>query len=211
MPPWLPEPDHGEFIGERRLTDAQIAILAAWAASGAAEGDATDLPDPPAATDGWALGEPDLAVTLPAPYTLPADGPDVFRNLVMPLPVTETRWVKTVELRPGNPQFVHHAIMAVDDTSSSRRSAAEEPEQPGQPGFSGMEMGRAFMPDGHLMGWTPRDGPEPRHRRAGVAARPRHRLPCCSSTCCPPDARRPSRRWLASTSPTRPRPDRPSI
>ena len=161
MPPWLPEPDHGEFIGERRLTDAQIAILAAWAASGAAEGDATDLPDPPAATDGWALGEPDLAVTLPAPYTLPADGPDVFRNLVMPLPVTETRWVKTVELRPGNPQFVHHAIMAVDDTSSSRRSAAEEPEQPGQPGFSGMEMGRAFMPDGHLMGWTPGMAPNP--------------------------------------------------
>ena len=155
MPPWLPETGFGEFVGERRLTGAQIATLAAWAGSGAAEGDAANLPEPPAATDGWALGEPDLTVTLPAPYTLPADGPDVFRNLVMPLPVDETRWVRTVELRPGNPRFVHHAIMAVDDTTSSRRREEVETEQPGEPGFSGMEMGLAFMPDGHLMGWTP--------------------------------------------------------
>lgn len=161
MPPWLPEPGFGEFVGERRLTEAQTAILAAWAESGAAEGDAADLPEPPAATDGWALGEPDLTVSLPAPYTLPADGPDVFRNLVMPLPVSETHWVRTVELRPGNPQFVHHAIMAVDDTTSSRRREAEETEQPGEPGFSGMEMGLAFMPDGHLMGWTPGMAPNP--------------------------------------------------
>ncbi len=161
MPPWLPEPGFGEFVGERRLTEVQIATLAAWAESGAAEGPAADLPEPPAATEGWALGEPDLTVTLPSPYTLPADGPDVFRNLVMPLPVSETRWVRTVELRPGNPRFVHHAVMAVDDTTSSRRREAGETEQPEQPGFSGMEMGLAFMPDGHLMGWTPGMAPNP--------------------------------------------------
>ena len=161
MPPWLPEPGFGEFVGERRLTEVQIATLAAWVEAGAAEGNASDLPEPPAATDGWALGEPDLTVSLPAPYTLPADGPDVFRNLVIPLPVSETRWVKTVELRPGNPRFVHHAIMAVDDTTSSRRREAEEREQPEQPGFSGMEMGLAFMPEGHLMGWTPGMAPNP--------------------------------------------------
>ncbi len=161
MPPWLPEAGYGEFVGERRLTESQIAMLAAWNDSGAIEGDPADLPEPPAATDGWMLGEPDLTVGLPGPYTLPADGPDVFRNLVIPLPVDETRWVRTVELLPGNPQFVHHAIMAVDDTSSSRRREAEETEQPGQPGFNGMEMGLAFMPDGHLMGWTPGMAPNP--------------------------------------------------
>ena len=161
MPPWLPEPGFGEFVGERRLTETQVATLAAWSESGAGEGDAADLPEPPAAVDGWMLGEPDMTVTLPAPYTLPADGPDVFRNLVMPLPVAETRWVRTVELRPGNPRFVHHAIMAVDDTTSSRRREADETEQPEQPGFSGMEMGLAFMPDGHLMGWTPGMAPNP--------------------------------------------------
>ena len=28
MPPWLPEPGHGEFAGERRLRDDQLALIA---------------------------------------------------------------------------------------------------------------------------------------------------------------------------------------
>ena len=169
MPPWLPEPGDTAFVGERRLTRDQIAIIGRWTDTGAAEGDPADLPATPVFTDGWDLGEPDLVVTLPAPYTLPADGSDVFRNLILPIPVDEARWVRTVELRPGNPQFVHHAIMAVDDTRSSRRLEAAETEQPEQPGFSGMEMGQAFMPDGHLMGWTP--GMAPNTGRDGDAWR----------------------------------------
>ena len=42
-------------------------------------------------------------------------------------------------------------------------------EQADQPGFSGMEMGQAFMPDGHLMGWTPGMAPNP--GRDGLAWR----------------------------------------
>ena len=169
MPPWLPEPGDTAFVGQRRLTSSQIATIGRWAGTGAAEGDPADLPPAPAFADGWDLGEPDLVVPLPAPYTLPADGPDVFRNLILPIPVDETRWVRTVELRPGNPRFVHHAIMAVDDTRSSRRLEAAETSQPEQPGFSGMEMGQAFMPDGHLMGWTP--GMAPNTGRDGDAWR----------------------------------------
>src|ERR1043165_3778470 len=30
MPPWLPEPGHGEFLDERRLTDAQIQAIQDW-------------------------------------------------------------------------------------------------------------------------------------------------------------------------------------
>ena len=159
MPPWLPEPGFGEFIGERRLTETQIATIAAWAEAGAPEGNPDDLPPTATLTEGWALGEPDLVVRLPRPYTLPAEGVDVFRNLVMPIDVPGTRYVQAVELRPGNPQIVHHGIMAVDDTTASRRLETVETEQAGQPGFSGMEMGQAFMPDGHLMGWTPAMAP----------------------------------------------------
>lgn len=161
MPPWLPEPGYGAFVGERRLTDEQISRITAWVASGGIEGDPADLPATPTFPEGWDLGEPDLVARLPEPYTLPAEGFDVFRNLVMPIPVTELRWVKTIELRPGSPQVVHHAIMAVDDTPSSRRLEAAETEQPDEPGFSGMDMGQAFMPDGHLMGWTPGMAPHP--------------------------------------------------
>src|SRR3974390_1025088 len=52
MPPWLPEPGYGEFQHERRLTDGQIALIAAWAKAGAPEGDAKDKPAPPKFTEG---------------------------------------------------------------------------------------------------------------------------------------------------------------
>src|SRR5579863_1185393 len=34
MPPWLPEEGYGEFAGERRLTDVQIRLIAAWVKDG---------------------------------------------------------------------------------------------------------------------------------------------------------------------------------
>src|SRR5712691_13060288 len=40
MPPWKAEPGYGSFANERRLTDAQIALIKDWAKAGAPEGDA---------------------------------------------------------------------------------------------------------------------------------------------------------------------------
>src|SRR4029077_7717827 len=39
MPPWKAEAGYGHFADERRLTDAQITAIAAWARNGAPEGD----------------------------------------------------------------------------------------------------------------------------------------------------------------------------
>ena len=157
MPPWLPEPGYGEFVGERRLTDPEIALIGRWVDEGAVEGDPLELPPGPGFTGDWRLGEPDLVVTAPEPYTVPADGPDAFRNLVIPSPVSGTRYVKTVELRWGNQAVVHHAIMRVDSTRSSR-----QPDEEGTGGgFDGMDIGQAVPPDGHLMRWTPGTAPLP--------------------------------------------------
>ena len=70
MPPWLPEPGHGEFAGERRLRDDQIALIAKWVESGAPEGNPADAPKPPTFSGGWQLGTPDLVLTLPEAYVL---------------------------------------------------------------------------------------------------------------------------------------------
>src|ERR1022692_4519605 len=45
MPPWLPSEPH--FQHEMRLTAPEIALLAAWAASGAPEGNPREIPAPP--------------------------------------------------------------------------------------------------------------------------------------------------------------------
>jgi Flp pilus assembly protein TadD len=81
----------------------------------------------------------------------------VWRNFVVAPPVAETRYVRTVELRPGSARFVHHALLGIDATRSSRRRDAKDAE----PGFGGMDMGDAQAPDGHLLGWTPGMSPFP--------------------------------------------------
>jgi tetratricopeptide (TPR) repeat protein/mono/diheme cytochrome c family protein len=163
MPPWLPVAGHGEFAGERRLGDAQIQTIARWVEQGAVEGDPADLPPLPALQEGWRLGEPDLVVPLPGTYTLRADGGDVWRNFVLPVPLDSGRYVKTVEIHPGSARFVHHALLGVDETTASRRRDAQDQE----PGFDGMDMGDAASPSGHLLGWTPGMVPFP-----GVSGKP---------------------------------------
>src|SRR5580658_6659287 len=44
MPPWHAEHGYGEFLGERRLTDAQIAAIAEWVKDGMPEGDRSKMP-----------------------------------------------------------------------------------------------------------------------------------------------------------------------
>lgn len=150
MPPWLPHAEPGTFAGSRHLSEREQRLIARWADSGAPRGDGVlAVIEPPPPT--WEPGEPDLVVQLPA-YALPAEGYDVYRNLVVPIEVDETRWVEYVDLRPGGAHVVHHARMMIDTTSSSRDLDAEDPA----PGFDGMELlSQATNPDGHFIGWTP--------------------------------------------------------
>ncbi|MDX1432936.1 MAG: tetratricopeptide repeat protein [Gammaproteobacteria bacterium] len=151
MPPWLPRRDKGRFLGERGLEEEEIELIQRWVAAGAPQGDPALTPKLPEFSEGWQLGEPDLVVEMTEPYTVPAEGIDVFRNFVIPVPVKRPRWVRAVELRPGNPRVVHHAVMQVDRSNVSRLRDAEDAEL----GFPGMEMGGSESPGGQLVGWTP--------------------------------------------------------
>jgi hypothetical protein len=128
MPPWKPSPGFGTFQGERRLTDREIATLAAWAEGSAPEGDSTSLPPAPMFAARWQLGKPDLVITLPA-YALRPDGLDVFRNFVVPIPGRDTRFVRGFEFRAGSPA-VHHANIRIDPTAASRRMDDLETPRP---------------------------------------------------------------------------------
>jgi tetratricopeptide (TPR) repeat protein len=165
MPPWLPAPGPHELAGRRGLTAEAIDVLQRWHAAGAPAGEPADLPPAPRWSEGWQLGEPDLVVEMTAPFVLAADGEDVWRNFVMPIPVERPRWVRAVELRPGNKRVAHHAILRLDRTPASRRLDAADPE----PGFGGMEMGRSLPPGGQFIGWTPGKLPFPGQQ--GVAWR----------------------------------------
>jgi len=149
-------PAHGyvDFIGDRRLSDDKVETIGRWVAGGAVEGDAADLPPVPQWTEGWQLGEPDLVLTIPEPYTLPAEGRDVYRQFVLPTGLATTRYIRAVEIRPGNPKIAHHALINVDRTGYLARQL--DREEPG-PGFDGMRSreGELESPDGHFIIWTP--------------------------------------------------------
>ena len=162
MPPWKPEPGYGgPFLGDRRLSEAQIELIARWVDAGAPAGDPADLPPFPEGLDGWRLGEPDLVIEMAEPFVLGADGDDVFRKFAIPIPIAETRFVEGLEFQPAvrgagstwasNPRVIHHANMRLDPTPASRTLDARDPA----PGFDDVTPFDAQFPFGHLLGWTP--------------------------------------------------------
>ena len=154
MPPWLPEHGYGEFVGERRLTDEQIEMIRAWVAGGAIEGPEADRPPLPQWPADWELGKPDLIVTLAKPYTLAAEGKDLYRSFVLPTSLPDSRFVTALEFKLGNQRIVHHAFLQVDATPQSRFLDGRD----GAPGFDGMKT-PGTTPGGHFLSWQPGRGP----------------------------------------------------
>lgn len=157
MPPWKSVKGHGSFVDERRLTAAQIELIGQWVEQGAVEGDAADLPPTPKFENGWKLGPPDIVITMPEEYSIPAAGPDIYRNFALPLEIPEGKFIKAVEYRPGNRRVVHHAAMSMDATGIAHKKDEEDPE-PGYPG-SLVLPGQLFP--GSLAAWTPGRDPLP--------------------------------------------------
>jgi Flp pilus assembly protein TadD len=163
MPPWMPEHGHGEFVGERRLSDEQIAMIDRWWKAGAPQGAPGDLKVKAEWSDDWQLGKPDLVVTLPEPFPLPAAGKDVYRNFVIPNVVGEDRFLRATEFRPGTTGAIHHAFVLIDDSGGARRRDAAEPGM----GFPGMDAAGAQMPDAMFTSWQP--GKRPSEAPEGAA------------------------------------------
>jgi mono/diheme cytochrome c family protein len=155
MPPWLPEHGFGDFADERRLTNDEIALIAKWAETGMAQGDASAVPPAPKYSESWQFGTPDLVLKVEQPFTLPASGTDVFRNFVLPYPLRQTHYIRAMEIRPAAPQIVHHANILIDRTASFRHAHPAQWKE----GVPGMELevdtGNDFDPDSNFLFWKP--------------------------------------------------------
>jgi peroxiredoxin/cytochrome c553 len=162
MPPWKPV-EGPAFHNERKLSDKDIATLAAWVEGGTPQGDPKDAPPPRRFVEGWQLGQPDLVLTVPEEMTVGASGPDLFRCFVLPTRLTEDKFVTAVEVRPGNSRIVHHTLNFFDASGKGReleKQAREKETKQGDrgPGYSAA-MGLGFRPAagevGGLGGWAP--------------------------------------------------------
>ena len=111
MPPWHADPKVGHFMNDRRLADADIAIIEAWVEQGAKEGDAKDLPPAPIYQSGWHI-KPDVVLTIPE-TTVAAGNQDDYEYIYVPTNFAEDKWVQTAEVVPGDRRVVHHATVSV--------------------------------------------------------------------------------------------------
>jgi mono/diheme cytochrome c family protein len=123
MPPWHADPQHGQFQNDRRLNQREIDTITAWVDGGAIEGEAKDLPPAPKFVEGWGIGKPDLVLSMPEAYTVEATGPDEYQYFEVPTGLTEDRYVRAVEARPGNRKVVHHLVVFIQAPAAAKSAA----------------------------------------------------------------------------------------
>jgi Copper type II ascorbate-dependent monooxygenase, C-terminal domain len=151
MPPWHADPHVGQFKNDRRLTDQQIATIAAWVDGGAREGDPKDLPAAPQFVEGWRIGKPDVVLQMPEAFTVAATGPDEYQYFEVPTNFKEDRYVQMAEARPGNRKVVHHIIAFIqppDKTGQPQRQFTKEEIEKFR---AEREKNSIFMREGFLM------------------------------------------------------------
>jgi hypothetical protein len=139
MPPWFADPRYGHFANDPRLSDEEISVVKAWVDGGSAEGDPKDLPPQPVFSEGWRFGKPDLVIDIGQDFEVPA-GNDINKDFVVPANLTEGKWIRAAEIRPGNRRVVHHVHVSV----------LEEPAPVAQPVAAGEK--RADLPKIGLSG-----------------------------------------------------------
>ncbi len=118
MPPWFADPHYGKFSNDRRMSDAEVEAVTAWVDAGAPEGAATDRRPAREFVTGWNIPKPDLVVGMDKPFPVPAEAKIDYQYIVIPLNLTEDRWVQMVETRPSDPSVVHHVVVFVRDPES---------------------------------------------------------------------------------------------
>jgi peroxiredoxin len=124
MPPWHADPHYGKFANDRRLSKEDKETLLAWIDRGCPQGDEKDSPAPKEWHEGWWIGKPDVVISMPKDFMVPADGGKggvPYQYFTVPTNFTEDKWIQAAEARPGNRAVVHHIIAFVIEPAGAKR------------------------------------------------------------------------------------------
>jgi len=113
MPPWHLDRTVGEYDPDPSLSDVEIATISTWVEHGAPRGDMTEAPPliQWAADSTWQFGEqPDLIIKSPM-IDVPAQSPDMYPDVEVPSGMTEARYIKWIQVQPGDPKITHHVLV----------------------------------------------------------------------------------------------------
>ena len=132
MPPWFADPHYGKFSNDRTLAQTDIDTLVSWVDNGAKAGDPKDAPKPIDWVEGWRIGKPDMVLSMPVAFNVPASGTIDYQYIIIPTGFTEDKYVQMAEARPGDRSAVHHIIAFI--------------REPGNPWLKDAKVGVPFVP-----------------------------------------------------------------
>jgi peroxiredoxin len=146
MPPWHADPKHGHFSNDRSLTKQEFDTLLAWIDQGCPKGDEKDLPEPRKFADEWNIGKPDIVLTMPNAYKVPAEAPKggiPYQHFMVKTNFKEDTYVQGIECKPGAPGVVHHIVLYIV-TDASKGFDGFSPLATWVPGDRGLKLTEGF-------------------------------------------------------------------
>lgn len=148
MPPWPPDPTYQTYAHERLLTQQEIDLIVNWVNGGAPEGPPSVAPTPPVYSTASELSQIDWTGVIPV-YTNNATQDD-YRCFVIPTGLTADKFVKSIEILPGNRSIVHHVLVFADTSSQVLTFDANDPG-PGYTSYGGTGSGTSKL----IAAWVP--------------------------------------------------------
>jgi hypothetical protein len=107
MPPWPADPSYSHFVGEKVLTDRDIAIIQKWVKQGAVEGGQKYVYRPNAINRSN-IRKPDLVISFDSVVMHEGDLDRFFISLSN-VSLPKKRFISALEFVPTEPGLVHHA------------------------------------------------------------------------------------------------------
>jgi hypothetical protein len=141
MPPWHADEAFGELKRAHTLSPKELDVIMTWASGGNPRGSIDQKVPEVALKNDWTMGAPDLALKMPAAFTVAADRMEDTHEATLATGTTEPRWVRAVDLLPGTPSIVRSAVIFVKGADAAASSSA--------------------APDHVLARWVPGQDPEP--------------------------------------------------
>jgi hypothetical protein len=154
MPPWGIESGHANIKNARTLTAKELNILLTWATGGNPIGNTERTLEPVGLSREWRLGTPDLVLPAPTELGLAADVAETTAEFTLKTGTTEAKWVRAVDLLPGNPSIVRSATVAIKGAPTTETHSTLGPEQvlamwlPGETAISPGAGGAFRLPAG---------------------------------------------------------------
>ena len=119
MPPGAVDEAPARFRNAPGLSPREMNLLLTWVTGGTPIGDAAKDPMPVTRETSWPLGQPDAALPLPSEAVVGADERERTIEFIVPTGIAERRWLRAVDLLPGNAAMVRAATIAVRSSADA--------------------------------------------------------------------------------------------